>query len=122
MLGERVDQKGSLVDTDRWRFDFSHNKPVGPDELGLVEQIVLERIEQDLPVYADLAPQFVAKGITGLRAVFGEAYPDPVRVVSIGVPVQKLLDRADNPEWMEYSVEFCGGRIWARPARPGASP
>ncbi|MCC7387377.1 MAG: alanine--tRNA ligase [Phycisphaerales bacterium] len=109
VLGERVDQKGSLVDPDRLRFDFSHNKPVGPDELGLVEQVVLEHIEQDLPVYADLAPQFVAKGITGLRAVFGEAYPDPVRVVSIGVPVQKLLDRADNPEWMEYSVEFCGG-------------
>jgi len=60
-------------------------------------------------VYADLAPQFVAKGITGLRAVFGEAYPDPVRVVSIGVPVQQLLDKTDSPEWMDYSVEFCGG-------------
>ena len=109
VLGDRVDQKGSLVDTDRLRFDFSHNKPVSPDELGLVEQVVIEHIEQDLPVYADLAPQFVAKGITGLRAVFGEAYPDPVRVVSIGVPVQKLLDNADNAEWTDYSIEFCGG-------------
>ena len=109
VLGDRVDQKGSLVDADHLRFDFSHGKPVTPDELGLVEQIVIEHIEQDLPVYADLAPQFVAKGITGLRAVFGEAYPDPVRVVSVGVPVQKLLDDADNDAWSDYAIELCGG-------------
>ena len=109
VLGEGVEQKGSLVETDRLRFDFSHNKPVSPDELGLVEQIVAERIEQDLEVFADLAPLYVAKGIKGLRAVFGETYPDPVRVVSVGVPIQTLLDDPDNAEWAEYSVEFCGG-------------
>jgi alanyl-tRNA synthetase len=114
VLGGHVEQKGSLVEADRLRFDFSHNKPVSPDELGLIEQIVAERIEQDLEVYADLAPLYVAKGIAGLRAVFGETYPDPVRIVSIGVPVQRLLDAPDNPEWAEYSVEFCGGAHLAR--------
>ncbi len=109
VLGARVDQKGSLVDPDKLRFDFSHNKPVSPDELGLVEQVVIEHIEQDLPVHTDLAPQFVAEGIAGLRAIFGEAYPDPVRVVSIGIPVQQLLDAPDNEKWTDYSVEFCGG-------------
>jgi len=109
VLGEGVEQKGSLVETDRLRFDFSHNKPVSPDELGLVEQIVAERIEQDLEVFADLAPLYVAKGINGLRAVFGETYPDPVRVVSVGVPIQTLLDDPDNAHWADYSIEFCGG-------------
>ncbi|MFG0241614.1 MAG: alanine--tRNA ligase [Phycisphaerales bacterium JB054] len=109
VLGEGVEQKGSLVETDRLRFDFSHNKPVSPDELGLVEQIVAERIEQDLEVFADLAPLYVAKGINGLRAVFGETYPDPVRVVSVGVPIQTLLDDPDNAKWADYSIEFCGG-------------
>ena len=109
VLGERVDQKGSLVDADRLRFDFSHGKPVTPDELGLVEQVVLEHIEQDLTVYADLAPQFVARGTKGLRAVFGEAYPDPVRVVSIGIPVPDLLAGPEDERWLDYSVEFCGG-------------
>ena len=108
-LGMHVDQKGSLVAPDRLRFDFSNNGPVSPEHLAESERIVRELIGRDLPVYADLAPQFVARGITGLRAVFGEAYPDPVRVVSIGVPVGDLLEKPEDPRWAEYSVEFCGG-------------
>lgn len=108
-VGAHVDQKGSLVAPDRLRFDFANNGPVSPEHLGESERIVRELIGRDLPVYADLAPQFVARGITGLRAVFGEAYPDPVRVVSIGVPVSDLLEKPDDPRWAEYSVEFCGG-------------
>ncbi len=114
VLGAGVEQKGSLVETDRLRFDFAHTKPVSPDELGLIEQIVAERIEQDLEVFAGPAPLYVAKGITGLRAVFGETYPDPVRVVSVGVPIQSLLDQPDKPEWAVFSIEFCGGTHLAR--------
>ncbi len=107
-LGDGVDQKGSLVAPDRLRFDFSHTKPVTPDELSKIESAVNDRIKQDLKVYADTAPFFLAKGVAGLRAVFGEAYPDPVRVVSIGQPVHMLLDKP-QADWMRDSIEFCGG-------------
>jgi alanyl-tRNA synthetase len=50
-----------------------------------------------------------AKKITGLRAVFGEVYPDPVRVLSVGQPVESLLQEPGRQDWLSYSVEFCGG-------------
>ncbi len=109
VVGTHVDQKGSLVAPDRLRFDFSNTGPVTPEQLGKVEKIVRDQIAADLTVYADLAPQFVAKQIAGLRAVFGEAYPDPVRVVSIGLPVSDLVANPENAAWNEVSVEFCGG-------------
>ena len=109
VLGDGIDQKGSLVAQDRLRFDFSHTKSVTPEELGKVEAIVRDRIAKDLPVHADTAPLFVAKQVEGLRAVFGEAYPDPVRVVSIGAPIAALLDHPKDTKWHELSMEFCGG-------------
>ncbi|MGH7243919.1 MAG: alanine--tRNA ligase [Phycisphaerales bacterium] len=109
VLGDGVDQKGSLVAADRMRFDFSHGQPVSPEELGKVESIVRDQIKHDLTVYAQAAPLMSARGINGLRAVFGEAYPDPVRVVSIGQPVADLMESAQNPGWREISIEFCGG-------------
>jgi len=109
IVGSHVDQKGSLVAPDRLRFDFANNGPVTPEQLGQVEKIVREQVAADLTVYADLAPQFVARQIAGLRAVFGEAYPDPVRVVSIGQPIAELLANPTNAMWNEVSVEFCGG-------------
>jgi alanyl-tRNA synthetase len=108
VLGEGIDQKGSLVAPDRLRFDFSHTKSVAPEELARIEQHVTESIRHDLKVYADSAPLFLAKGVTGLRAVFGEAYPDPVRVVAIGQPVATLLEKP-QADWNRYSIEFCGG-------------
>jgi len=109
VLGDDVQQKGSLVDPEKLRFDFSHGKALSDDELGRVETLVNENIGKKLPVYAQEAPQEQALKIHGLRAVFGEKYPPMVRVVSIGAPVADLLKDPANPKWRQYSIEFCGG-------------
>jgi len=116
VLGEGVQQKGSLVDPDKLRFDFSHGKAVTEDEVGRVEDLVAQCIAKDLPVYAEEAPQEQALKIHGLRAVFGEKYPPMVRVVSIGAPVADLLNDPTNERWRQYSVEFCGGTHLKRSA------
>jgi alanyl-tRNA synthetase len=92
VLGEHVEQKGSLVDADKTRFDFTHDKPMTADEIAEVERLVNDKILADEPVTANTMPLGEAKQIPGVRAVFGEKYPDPVRVVIAGP-----------------SVEFCGG-------------
>src|SRR5205085_8598698 len=69
VLGEDVQQKGSLVDPDKLRFDFSHGKSLSEDELAKVETLVTEGIAKKLPVYAKEAPQEQALKIHGLRAV-----------------------------------------------------
>ncbi len=109
VLGGSPDQKGSLVADDRLRFDFSHGHPVLGPELERIEAGVREQIKNNLTVHAETAPLYLAKSVTGARAVFGETYPDPVRVVSIGQPVPNLIDSPTKPEWNELSVEFCGG-------------
>jgi len=109
VLGEHVQQKGSLVEADRLRFDFAHTGPMSDEEAAKAEAIVREQIERDLTVYAEPAPLGAAKTVRGVRAVFGEVYPDPVRVVSIGQPVADLLADPDSAAWGELSVEFCGG-------------
>ncbi len=108
-LGETVDQKGSLVDPDRLRFDFSHSGPMTDQETLSVERIVREEIGKNHEVSTGSGPLYLAKGISGLRAVFGEKYPDPVRIVSVGAPVQSLLDNPADEAWASLSVEFCGG-------------
>ncbi|MBN2445121.1 MAG: hypothetical protein JXO22_00220, partial [Phycisphaerae bacterium] len=109
VLGEGVQQKGSLVDHEKTRFDFSHSKALNDDEIMRVEALVNERIERKMPVYFANVPQEEALKINGLRAVFGEKYPDVVRVMSIGVPVDELLATPENPAWRDISIEFCGG-------------
>lgn len=109
VLGDGVDQKGSLVAPDRLRFDFSTKKAMSTDEIGKVESIVVDQIKKNLTVYAKEATLTEARPINGLRAVFGEVYPDPVRVVSVGHSVQELLGNPTAKEWMNGSIEFCGG-------------
>lgn len=108
-LGEGVQQKGSLVDPEKLRFDFSHSKSMTEDEIARVEELVNDAIAKNLPVFAQEAKQEEALKINGLRAVFGEKYPPMVRVVSIGAPVDQLIADPKNPKWRQFSVEFCGG-------------
>jgi alanyl-tRNA synthetase len=102
VLGDRIEQRGSLVDAEKTRFDFSHNEPLAPEQVAEVERLVNEKIYADLPVTAVVKPLEESKKIPGVRAVFGEKYPDPVRVLIVGV---------SKPEeaTLENSVEFCGG-------------
>jgi alanyl-tRNA synthetase len=105
-----VDQKGSLVDEYKLRFDFSWNGPVTTKQLAKVEQLCMDRIEKQVPVDAYVAPLEDAQQISSLRAVFGEVYPDPVRVVSVApTPVKEILRNPQDAAWSEYSIEFCGG-------------
>jgi alanyl-tRNA synthetase len=69
-------------------------------------RLIIERAEE---VHAELARLEKARGIEGLRAMFTEAYPDPVRVVSVGVSLQHLLDEPNSKAALNTSVEFCGG-------------
>jgi alanyl-tRNA synthetase len=102
VLGEHIEQKGSLVDADKTRFDFAHPEPLTPEQVAEVERLVNEKIYANLPVKPVTLPLAEAKKIPGVRAVFGEKYPDPVRVLIIG---------AEHPEAVtpEHSIEFCGG-------------
>eukprot|EP01112_Ceratiomyxa_fruticulosa_P000131 TRINITY_DN1014_c0_g1_i1.p1 TRINITY_DN1014_c0_g1~~TRINITY_DN1014_c0_g1_i1.p1 ORF type:complete len:964 (-),score=273.64 TRINITY_DN1014_c0_g1_i1:91-2982(-) len=109
VLGEGVDQRGSLVDHVKFRFDFSHGKALSAEQLEKVDQIVGDMIAKELHVHAKEVSLALAKKIRGLRAVFGEVYPDPVRVVSIGRSVDELLENPNNDEWSNLSIEFCGG-------------
>ena len=102
VLGHHVEQKGSLVDEAKTRFDFAHDKPVTPEELREIERRVNRQVITNQPVAAVEMPLAKAKELPGVRAVFGEKYPDPVRVVMIG---------AESPAKVtaDMSVEFCGG-------------
>ena len=102
VLGGEINQKGSLVDAEKTRFDFTYDKPLSAEEIAEVERLVNEKIYSDLPVTAVTTPLAEAKNIPGVRAVFGEKYPDPVRVLLIGAETAKDATA-------EASVEFCGG-------------
>lgn len=108
--GVNVDQKGSLVDEFKSRFDFSWNSQLTPQQLADVESLCREQIAKEIPVEAYVAPLADAEKIGALRAVFGEKYPDPVRVVAVAPsPISDILANPQDTMWNDYSVEFCGG-------------
>ena len=94
VLGEHVNQKGSLVDPERLRFDFSHFEAVKPEELRTIERMVNEQIRANTVVTTELLDMEAAQ-TKGAMALFGEKYGDEVRVLSMG---------SGN-----FSVELCGG-------------
>ncbi|KAM9352226.1 alanine--tRNA ligase, cytoplasmic [Symphorus nematophorus] len=108
VLGE-ADQRGSLVAPDRLRFDFTAKGALSTGDVRRTEEIACALIRDSKTVYAMEAPLAQAKAIQGLRAVFDETYPDPVRVVSIGIPVEELLKDPDSAAGSLTSIEFCGG-------------
>jgi alanyl-tRNA synthetase len=99
VLGNHVSQKGSLVTAERLRFDFSHPKPVTPEELERIEAQVNAVVRQNSDTTTRLmaTDQAIA---AGAEALFGEKYGDEVRVLSMGADLD--ADKA-------YSVELCGG-------------
>ena len=109
VLGDGIDQKGSLVAPTKLRFDFSHKAGISDSDLAKIEDCSTAYIRQNFKVYTRDVPLTIAHQIEGVRAVFGETYPDPVRVVSIGVPVEELLENVKNKDWRKVSIEFCGG-------------
>ncbi|CAN3354615.1 alanine--tRNA ligase [Diutina catenulata] len=109
VLGDGVDQKGSLVAPEKLRFDFSNKAALTPAQLEKVEDVSNQYIKDNREVFAEDVPLATAQEINGLRAVFGESYPDPVRVVSVGVPVKDLVADPKNEKWHGVSIEFCGG-------------
>lgn len=104
-----IDQKGSLVDTEKLRFDFTWNGALSAQQVESIESIVIDNINKGVEVFAEVVPLADASKICSLRAVFGERYPDPVRVISVGADIKSLLADPTNPKWHEMSVEFCGG-------------
>ena len=109
VLGGDVDQKGSQVSEEKFRFDFSCAKALTADEVEQTEKIINGVIDAQLNVHSKVVPLKEAMAIKGLRAVFGEAYPDPVRVISVGPQVDSLVANPASDSWMEHSIEFCGG-------------
>nr|CAD7429496.1 unnamed protein product [Timema monikensis] len=137
VLGLEADQRGSLVAPDKLRFDFTNKvtftlvvfcsfllechytgstcclcSPQGAMSTAQVKAAELETnamIARNEPVYAKESSLAVAKTIQGLRAVFEETYPDPVRIVSVGIPVERLEEDPAGPAGTKTSIEFCGG-------------
>ena len=97
VLGEHVTQKGSLVEADRFRFDFSHNGPMSQAEIEAVEDEVNAQIRENMPTGIQVtSPDKAIEA--GALALFGEKYGDEVRVLSMG-----------TGDARRYSVELCGG-------------
>ena len=98
VLGDQVAQKGSNINNERMRFDFTFERPMTPEEIKKVEDIVNQKIKEDLPVTMEILPLEKAKE-EGARALFTNKYGEDVKVYTIG--------RDPKTDW--FSKEVCGG-------------
>ena len=98
VLGNQVAQKGSNINNERMRFDFTFERPMTKEEIAKVEAIVNEKINEDLPVTMQVMPLDAAKA-SGARALFTNKYGEDVKVYTIGKDAEK--------DW--FSKEVCGG-------------
>ena len=96
VLGDHVEQSGSMVSADRLRFDFTHFRPMTEEEIDRVEKMMNDAILEAMPVTTRVMSQKQAREI-GAMALFGEKYSDTVRVITVG------------DEGAAYSTELCGG-------------
>jgi len=94
VLGDHIGQKGSLVDEQHLRFDFSHFEQVTPEELERVEEMVNDKIQQNIPKQEERGVPIESARERGATMLFGEKYGDRVRIISF------------DPD---YSMELCGG-------------
>lgn len=92
VLGDHVNQAGSLVEPERLRFDFTHYAAIGPDEIKKVEEIVNQAVLSDLNIEVSETSVDEARAM-GAAALFGEKYGERVRVIKMG----------------DFSLELCGG-------------
>lgn len=100
VLGAHVSQKGSLVDENHLRFDFSHNQPFRAEEIVKIENLVNAQIRANVASSTKEMPQDEARQ-SGAIAMFGEKYDDIVRVLFMGEP--------SSSKRAAFSIEFCGG-------------
>jgi len=115
VLGDHVTQKGSLVNPDRLRFDFSHSEPVSAAQLVVIEAMVNQEIRDNTAVAAETMAIDAAKA-AGAMALFGEKYGDQVRVITMG---NMAHIEAEDVEQV-FSLELCGGTHVERTGDIGA--
>jgi alanyl-tRNA synthetase len=97
-LGEQVSQQGSNITKERLRFDFSHKEKLTEDEVKRIEDLINEKVKEDLPVHKTLEEKEKALK-SGALAFFKETYPEKVSVYTIG--------KDSDKDWV--SKELCGG-------------
>ncbi|XP_012917255.1 alanine--tRNA ligase, mitochondrial isoform X2 [Mustela putorius furo] len=106
-LGPGTEQRGSHLNPERLRFDVATQAPLTSQQLRAVEGTVRDAVAQDKPVYVEDVALARTAHVPGLRCL-DEVYPDPVRVVSVGVPVAHALDPGSQAA-LQTSVELCCG-------------
>ncbi|RKP19209.1 hypothetical protein ROZALSC1DRAFT_22490, partial [Rozella allomycis CSF55] len=108
-VGDGIEQKGSLVASDKLRFDFNLMNHLNENQLNEIQNNIQDLINKENKVYSKEIPLNLAMSISGLRAVFGEVYPDPVRVVAVGVDLDEIIKNPQDEKWKSFPIELCGG-------------